>query len=296
LATKLEEIAKLAPPHPKEAFYGWAGVLYRFRRSPAKLRDDLRAAARNVSRGGDRRLGLLIDKTAGDHVTDKMKWKYRVVLEKALKAKVPSRKLRKFIEDLGGINAGSSKSKTVPSKKSGKGVKIGWGKAVKIGWGKAAKTGKTSIPTCCPCIGSMGAGRKQTLPDGQRSGSWRCRALRQDAGATQCVPLSTRPLTLTERPRAVGCALSGMLGVSAVATEGSGNAWKPTAALRVVQGTGQNGERLQRRHRGLCGSAVSGHPKCPSLSIPGCWMSTAGGDARKGAACPHHRFLSPDSS
>lgn len=127
LVAKLDQITKRAPPHPKEAFYGWATMLYRFRRVSGELKDDLKAAARNVNRGGDPRLNWLIDKTAGDHVTAKMKWKYRVVLEKALKAKVPSKKLKNFIEGLGGINAGSSKSmiKKVPRKKVAKIVKLG---------------------------------------------------------------------------------------------------------------------------------------------------------------------------
>jgi hypothetical protein len=151
----LGRIKKSAPPHPKEALYGWLKVIYHFRRAPGDLKGDLQVATRNISCGDDVQLRWLIDKTAGEHVRPKMKWKYEAVLAKALKAKVPSKKLAKFIDDLGGINAGSSKSKNGLSKMSSTSVQTGWGKPAKtaktntgkgkpVGWGKPAKsnTGK----------------------------------------------------------------------------------------------------------------------------------------------------------
>jgi hypothetical protein len=152
------------------------------------------------------------------------------------------------------------------------------GYGIGIGDGVDYTGRKTSMLTFLLCIGSFCAGRRWTVPTGQQDGCSRWRAFQQAGGATQCVPLSTPPLARTERPRAVGRVLSGMLGVSAVAIEGSGNAWKPTAALRVVQENGQNGERRRRRRQGTFGSGVNAFRKCRSLSMSDSSTSTAGGE------------------
>jgi hypothetical protein len=106
LQDKLAKIKKAAPPPPKETLYRYLTKVYRLRRTiDTAQRKELRALAKKKGiNTGDKPLRAIIDETAGAHVSTKMKWKYGTALEKAMDEKVPSKNLRQFIEDHGGIN------------------------------------------------------------------------------------------------------------------------------------------------------------------------------------------------
>lgn len=111
LEIRLAVIQKMAPPHPKDSLYRWLTSVYRLRRTLGDARVELRRLAKKMKlKVGDVLLRAIIEKTAGEHVTAKMKSKYAVVLEKALNDRVKSKSLRRFIENAGGINACCSKS------------------------------------------------------------------------------------------------------------------------------------------------------------------------------------------
>ena len=119
LLRKLAKIKKVAPPPPPPTLYRWLTKVYRLRRTLGDARKELLALAKkNGIKTGDVLLRTIIEETASDHVGGKMRWKYAVVLEKALTRKVKSKDLRAFIEGEGGINAGSRASKPKAPKAS----------------------------------------------------------------------------------------------------------------------------------------------------------------------------------
>src|SRR5271166_3832174 len=109
LETELAKVRGAAPPPPTEdPIYEYLTRVYRLRRKLEKdpewqkrLTDYGNAHHRNISH---KYVRLIIELTAGDHVTTKMKYKYTVVLIYALQKGVKTADLKAFIKGLGGLN------------------------------------------------------------------------------------------------------------------------------------------------------------------------------------------------
>lgn len=104
--TRLERIKEKAPPPPKETLYSWLQSCYSlYRELTADERGALRGLGKKMNiRSGNKRLRVIIDLTAGAHVTAKMRAKYAARLDEADQRDVKPKRLRRFIEKRGGIN------------------------------------------------------------------------------------------------------------------------------------------------------------------------------------------------
>jgi hypothetical protein len=134
LEAELAKVCKAAPAPPTDdPIYQYLRRVYRLRRKLTKtsewqdtLRDFGDAHHRQISTNYIR---LIIQLTAPDHVTTKMKHKYTAALQYALEKGIKSNDLEKFIKEQGGLNKcvelwskkyGRSAVKKQPKKKSAK--------------------------------------------------------------------------------------------------------------------------------------------------------------------------------
>jgi hypothetical protein len=105
---ELAKVRKTAPPPSDDPIYKYLRRVYRLRRKAEKspeLQEAIKAKRTahhpNVSTNSIR---MIIQLTAGDHVTNKMKHKYTAALHYAFEKGIKSENLESFIKEHGGIN------------------------------------------------------------------------------------------------------------------------------------------------------------------------------------------------
>ena len=106
---ELTKVRALAPPQPSDdPIYDYLTGVYRLRckvASSAELQNALQAYHKAHSpRTLQQYAGVIIQMTAGDHVTSNMKYKYVAALEYAFANSVKPKNLKAFIKRQGGLN------------------------------------------------------------------------------------------------------------------------------------------------------------------------------------------------
>ena len=109
LADELTKVRALTPPPPTDdPIYDYLTGVYRLRckvASSAELQNALKAYHKAHSpRTLQQYAGVIIQMTAGDHVTSKMKYKYVIALDYAFANNVKPENLKTFIKHQGGLN------------------------------------------------------------------------------------------------------------------------------------------------------------------------------------------------
>ena len=109
LEDELTKVRALAPPPPSDdPIYDYLTGVYRLRckvASSAELQNALQAYHKAHSpRTLQQYAGVIIQMTAGDHVTSNMKYKYVAALEYAFANNVKPKNLKAFIKRQGGLN------------------------------------------------------------------------------------------------------------------------------------------------------------------------------------------------
>jgi hypothetical protein len=125
LEAALDELREAAPPPPTdEPIYDYLTSVYRLRckvASSAELQSALKAYHKaNSPRTLQQYAGVIIQTTAGDHVTSKMKYKYVIALDYAFANNVKAKGLKAFIKQQGGFNKCVALWKKWKKKHSGK--------------------------------------------------------------------------------------------------------------------------------------------------------------------------------
>ena len=110
LEDELTKIRALAPPPPPsdDPIYNYLTSVYRLRckvASSAELQSALKAYHKaNSPRTLQQYAGVIIQMTAGDHVTGHMKYKYVIALDYAFANHVQPNNLKTFLRKQGGFN------------------------------------------------------------------------------------------------------------------------------------------------------------------------------------------------
>jgi hypothetical protein len=109
LEDELTKVRALAPPPPSDdPIYDYLTGVYRLRckvASSAKLQNALKAYHKAHSpRTLQQYAGVIIQMTAGDHISSKMKYKYVIGLDYAFANHVQPNNLKTFIRKQGGFN------------------------------------------------------------------------------------------------------------------------------------------------------------------------------------------------
>ena len=109
LEDELTKVRALAPPPPSDdPIYKYLTSVYRLRckvASSAELQSALKAYHKAQSpRTLQQYAGVIIQTTAGDHVTKNMKYKYVIALDYAFANHVQPKNLKTFLRKQGGFN------------------------------------------------------------------------------------------------------------------------------------------------------------------------------------------------
>jgi hypothetical protein len=109
LEAALAKVRKAAPPPPSDdPIYKYLERVYRLRQKVEKspeLQEAIKAErAAHHPKLSTKYIRLIIELTAGDHVTNKMKHKYTVTLQYAFTKGVKAEDLIEFIKKQGGLN------------------------------------------------------------------------------------------------------------------------------------------------------------------------------------------------
>ena len=109
LEDELTKVRALAPPPPSDdPIYKYLTSVYRLRckvASSAELQSALKAYHKAQSpRTLQQYAGVIIQMTAGDHVTKNMKYKYVIALDYAFANHVQPKNLKTFLRKQGGFN------------------------------------------------------------------------------------------------------------------------------------------------------------------------------------------------
>ena len=109
LEAELEKVRALAPPPPSDdPIYEYLTSVYRLRckvASSTELQNALKAYHKAHSpKTLQQYAAVIIQMTAGDHVTSNMKYKYVIALDYAFANKVKPKGLKAFIKQQGGFN------------------------------------------------------------------------------------------------------------------------------------------------------------------------------------------------
>ena len=111
LPEALDEIRQSAPRPRDDRLYRYLANVYALRLSLAnKPKADVRSALNILAKTIHQRIAkniirLIIELSAPDHITSKMKGKYSGALNWALIQEVSAKKVKKFLHDQGGLNA-----------------------------------------------------------------------------------------------------------------------------------------------------------------------------------------------
>jgi hypothetical protein len=108
LKAELENVCELAPPPSDDPIYDYLTGVYRLRckvASSAELQNALKAHHKAHSpKTLQEYAGVIIQLTAGDHVTSNMKYKYVAALKYAFADNVKPQNFKSFVKQQGGLN------------------------------------------------------------------------------------------------------------------------------------------------------------------------------------------------